>query len=84
MVIGGLSSDGKTALSSFIAMNIAKQGKHVLHFSFEMTGEQTMSRFFSGYAGVEADRLRIGGLRDTDLEKMRRYVEQLRNLNYSL
>ena len=83
MVIGGLSSDGKTALSSFIAMNIAKQGKHVLHFSFEMTGEQTMSRFFSGYAGVEADRLRIGGLRDTDLEKMRRYVEQFRNLNYS-
>lgn len=82
MVIGGLSSDGKTALSSFIAMNIARQGKHVLHFSFEMTGEQTMSRFFSGYAGVEADRLRIGGLRDTDLQKMRRYVEQLRKLNY--
>lgn len=82
MVLGGLSSDGKTALSTFIAMNIAGRGKHVLHFSFEMTGEQTMSRFFTGYAGIEADRLRIGGLRDTDLEKMKRYVDRLRGLSY--
>lgn len=82
MVLGGLSSDGKTALSTFIAMNIARSGKHVLHFSFEMTGEQTMARFFTGYAGIDADRLRIGGLREDDLEKMRAYVTELRGLNY--
>lgn len=53
LVLGGLPSDGKTALAMFMAMNMARQGKHVLHFSFEMTGEQTAARFFAGYAGVE-------------------------------
>lgn len=81
-VLGGLSSDGKTALSTFIAMNMARKGKHVLHFSFEMTGEQTMSRFFTGYAGVEADRLRIGGLRGSDLDQMKQYALNIRNLPY--
>ena len=46
LVLGGLPSDGKTALAMFMAMNMARQGKHVLHFSFEMTGEQTAARFF--------------------------------------
>lgn len=82
MVLGGLSSDGKTALATFMAMNMAKRGKHVLHFSFEMTGEQTIDRFFAGYAGVEADRLRIGGLREGDIEKMRRYRSALEGLPY--
>lgn len=82
MVLGGLSSDGKTALASFMAMNMARRGKHVLHFSFEMTGDQTMARFFAGYAGVEADRLRIGGLREGDIEKMRRYRSELEGLPY--
>lgn len=82
MVIGGLSSDGKTALSSFVAMNMARKGKHVLHFSFEMTADQTMARFFAGYAGVEADRLRIGGLREGDLKKMKQYVSDIKRLPY--
>lgn len=82
MVLGGLSSDGKTALSSFMAMNMACKGKHVLHFSFEMTAEQTMARFFSGYAGVESERLRIGGLRESDIGKMKKYVSELENLPY--
>ena len=74
LVLGGLPSDGKTALAMFMAMNMARQGKHVLHFSFEMTGEQTAARFFAGYAGVEAARLRIGGLREGDIDRMRRYA----------
>lgn len=82
VVIGGLPSDGKTALSTFIAMHMACKGKHVLHFSFEMTGHQTMSRFFAGYAGVEADRLRIGGLQGEDVAKIERYVGGLEDMSY--
>lgn len=82
MILGGKTSGGKTALATFMAMNIARKGKAVLHFSFEMTGDQTMSRFFAGYAGVKADRLRIAGLREGDLQKMERYSEQLEGLPY--
>lgn len=81
-VLGGLPSDGKTALSMFMGMNVARRGKHVLHFSLEMTGEQTVSRFFAGYGDVEADRLRIGGLRTSDLEKMTHYARKISNLPY--
>lgn len=82
LVMGGLPSDGKTALSSFIAMNLALNGYHVLHFSFEMTGVQTIARFNTGYAQVESERQRIGGLREQDLKKMKDYAERLKKLPY--
>lgn len=82
LVVGGMTSDGKTALSMHIAMNQALKGKHVLHFSYEMTGDQTVERFFAHYAGVEADRLRIGGLRDADIERMKKYAASIENLPY--
>ena len=82
LVLGGLPSDGKTALAMFMAMNLACKGKHVLHFSFEMTGDQTAARFFAGYAGVEAARLRIGGLREEDIDRMKRYVSGMERMPY--
>lgn len=82
LVLGGLPSDGKTALSSFIAMNLALKGHHVLHFSFEMTGEQTIARFNTGYAQVESERQRIGGLREQDIKKMKDYAAKLKELPY--
>ena len=82
MVLGGLTSDGKTSLAMYMAMCAALAGRHVLHFSYEMTGLQTMNRVFVGYAGVEADRLRIGGLQEHDLEKMEKYAGTLEGLPY--
>lgn len=82
LVIGGMTSDGKTAVSMHIAMNEALKGKHVLHFSFEMTGDQTVERFFTHYAHVEADRLRIGGLREADIERMKKYAASIEHLPY--
>lgn len=82
LVLGGLPSDGKTALAMFMAMNMAYKGKHVLHFSFEMTGDQTAARFFAGYAGVEAARLRIGGLREEDIDRMKRYAAGMEKTPY--
>lgn len=82
LTIGGQTSDGKTALSMYIAMNAARKGRQVLHFSFEMTGDQTVERYFTAHARVEADRLRIGGLRQEDLAKMKKYAEEIKTLPY--
>lgn len=82
MVLGAKTSSGKTALAMFIAHNIAHRKKSVLYFSFEMTGDQTMSRLFTGYANVEADRLRIGGLRKEDLKLMKAYAERLKGVPF--
>lgn len=82
VVLGGLTSDGKTSLAMFMAMHAARAGRHVLHFSYEMTGLQTMNRFFAGYSSVEADRLRIGGLQESDLAKMEKYAGTLQGLPY--
>lgn len=81
-VLGGQPSNGKTALSMFMAMNAARRGKTVLHYSLEMTGDQTISRFFTGYGGIEADRMRIDGLRPDDLEKMAGYATKIKDLPY--
>lgn len=82
VVLGGLTSDGKTSLAMFMAMSAALSGRHVLHFSYEMTGLQTMNRIFAGYAGVEPELLRIGGLQTRDLEKMEKYAGTLEDLPY--
>ena len=81
-VVAGETSCGKTAMSMFVAMNVARRGKHVLHVSAEMTPTQTLNRFFSGNAGVEADRLRIGGIRPEDIRKMRKYAVEIKDLPY--
>ena len=47
-----------------------------------MTGEQTAARFFAGYAGVEASRLRIGGLREGDIDRMKRYASGVEKMPY--
>lgn len=81
-VLGGVTSDGKTALSMFMAMNVAKKNYHVLHFSFEMTGEQTVDRNIAAYTPVEADRLRIGGIHETDIRLMEEYAAEVEHLPY--
>lgn len=81
-VLGGMTSDGKTALSMFIAMNVAKKNNQVLHFSFEMTGEQTVDRNIAAYTPVEADRLRIGGICDADIRLMEKYAAEVEHLPY--
>lgn len=81
-VLGGTTSSGKTSVAMAIAQNIAKCGWSVLHFSMEMTPEQTMNRFFSGEAGIDANLLRIGGLKENDLVTMSKYALNLKNLRY--
>lgn len=79
-ILAGRPSEGKTALAMTIAMNAARAGKHVCFFSLEMTGLQTLNRLYAGYAGVDPEHLRIGGITREDLLKMERFGGELDGL----
>ena len=80
LVEGGRPSDGKTAVAMHIAMNVAMSGKAVCFFSLEMTAMQTMNRLFAGYAGVDANRLRVDGITKEDLKKMEKLADEFKKL----
>lgn len=80
IVEGGRPSDGKTAVAMHIAMNVAMAGNPVCFFSLEMTAMQTMNRLFAGYAGVDANHLRIEGLTGEELKKMEKLAGEFKNL----
>ena len=82
IVLGGLTSDGKTALAMHMAMNIARQNHAVLHFSYEMTAAQTADRFMAGNTGVAPRHLRFGGLSDGDLEQLDSWADEIESLPY--
>lgn len=79
-VEAGRPGDGKTAIAMHIAMNVAMAGKHVCFFSLEMTALQTLNRLFAGYAGIDADRLRISGANQADQGRMERLAEEFKKL----
>lgn len=76
-VLGGRPSDGKTAVAMHIAMQVAQRGEAVCFYSMEMTSLQTMNRYFSGLAPVDASVLRISGTQAGDLKRMQRVVNEL-------
>jgi len=81
-VLGGMTGTGKTSVAMHIARSVARTGWSVLHFSLEMTPEQTMNRFFIGEAGIAPEKLRIGGLEECDLEKMSNYADKVKGRRY--
>lgn len=81
-VLGGMTGTGKTSVAMHIARSVARTGWSVLHFSLEMTPEQTMNRFFIGDAGIAPEKLRIGGLEECDLEKMSNYADKVKGRRY--
>lgn len=79
-VEAGRPGDGKTAVAMHIAMNVAMSGKHVCFFSLEMTALQTLNRLFAGYAGIDANRLRVSGANQADLGRMERLAKDFERL----
>ena len=82
IVLGGLTSDGKTALAMHMAMNIARQDHTVLHFSYEMTEAQTADRFMAGNTGITSRNLRFGILTDNDFVQLDNWADEIKNLPY--
>lgn len=71
IIIAGRPSMGKTALALNMAGHAAIHAGHkVAIFSLEMSKEQLVQRLLCSEARVDASRLRIGFLQDTDWPKL--------------
>ncbi len=66
ILIASRPSVGKTSLCLSIARNAARHGQHVAVFSLEMSSEQVVQRLVAAETGIDAQRLRLGGLREEE------------------
>lgn len=64
ILIAARPSVGKTSLGISIARYAANLGQHVAIFSLEMSSEQVVQRMVSAETGIDAQRLRLGDLRE--------------------
>lgn len=71
ILVAARPSMGKTAFTLNIASNIAlREKKAVAFFSLEMSKEQLVQRMICAEAAIDASRLRIGDLSDSDWPKL--------------
>ena len=66
ILIAARPSVGKTSLGISIARHAADLGQHVAIFSLEMSSEQVVQRMVSAETGIDAQRLRLGDLRERE------------------
>lgn len=78
ILIAARPSMGKTAFVLNIARNVAvKEKKAVAFFSLEMSKEQLVQRLLCSEAPIDAQRLRIGDLKDDDWKRLVIAAERL-------
>ena len=78
ILIAARPSMGKTAFVLNIARNVAvKEKKAVAFFSLEMSKEQLVQRMLCSEAPIDAQRLRIGDLKDDDWKRLVVAAEKL-------
>ncbi len=79
VVVAARPSVGKSSFALDIARTAAiKQGKNVAVFSLEMTKQEIMDRTVAGYLGVDAWRLKKGGLSQEDFGRMGVLFDELK------
>ncbi|MBS3784466.1 MAG: replicative DNA helicase [Anaerolineae bacterium] len=66
ILIAARPSVGKTSLGISVARHAADLGQHVAIFSLEMSSEQVVQRMVSAETGIDAQRLRLGDLRERE------------------
>jgi replicative DNA helicase len=66
ILIAARPSVGKTSLGISVARHAADLGQHVAIFSLEMSSEQVVQRMVSAETGIDAQRLRLGELRERE------------------
>ena len=83
-VIGGRTTEGKSAFALNIALNVTEKNKSVLMVSAEMTGQSILERAYSNIAAVSFSsvRKRVGepGLR----KKMEEATENIKRRNFHI
>ncbi len=66
ILLAARPSVGKTSLGISIARHAADLGQRVAIFSLEMSSEQVVQRMVSAETGIDAQRLRLGDLRERE------------------
>ncbi len=79
-VIGARPSQGKTALSLQMAVNMAEQHK-VLYFSFETSASRLYDRIVARTANVDYGRIVNGELRETEIKKIKTLEPYFKHIN---
>lgn len=79
MIVAARPSMGKSCFALDIARHAAStQGKNVAVFSLEMTKQEIMDRVIAGYLGVEAWKVKKGGLTQEDFSRMGKLFDQMK------
>ncbi len=66
VIVAARPSVGKTSLCLSFARNAARYGQHIAVFSLEMSAEQIVQRLVAAETGIDAQRLRLGDLREEE------------------
>lgn len=78
LIIAGRPGQGKTSFMLSIAKNAARiSKKHIAIFSMEMSNEQLVQRLISQETGIDAQRLRLGKLKENEWDLFAEAVESL-------
>ena len=79
-IVAGRPGMGKTSWLLSVASNVASPrgaGKTVALFSLEMSAEQLVQRLIASQTGIPSNRLRIGDIRDDEIELVMRAIGEL-------
>jgi replicative DNA helicase len=97
IILAGRPGMGKTALATNVAYNVAKawagelradghmatvNGGIVGFFSLEMSAEQLATRIISEQTGIPSNKIRRGGIDESDFEKIKDVSIDLQNLPF--
>ncbi len=78
VIVAGRPGMGKTSLIMTMAQNAAEKRKGaVAIFNLEMSGEQLVQRMVSSETGIDTQRLRLGQIRDDELDGIARAIGRL-------
>lgn len=79
-IIGARPSMGKSALAMNIAEHVSKD-KNVLFVSLEMSKKEYAQRLMIGRAGIDINRVNIGMISDSEIERVKSQKDYLNQLN---
>ena len=79
-IIGARPSMGKSALAMNIAEYVSKD-KNVLFVSLEMSKKEYAQRLMIGRAGIDINRVNIGMISDSEIERVKLQKDYLNQLN---
>lgn len=79
-IIGARPSMGKSALAMNIAEHVSKD-KNVLFVSLEMSKKEYAQRLMLGRAGIDINRVNIGMISDSEIERVKSQKDYLNQLN---